>query len=363
MMAGYFGLRMTLRGLGLLICFLIAADSSEGCSRILWNTNKQAVVVARTTDWYQPFGERLVIYPRGIRVRGDAGENSSAWTSKFGSVGVVTYDLTSKNIKRGDGAEQDPLVDWNLEGMNEKGLAAHLLYLPGTKYEERDQRPGVLYSRWVRYILDNFGTVKDAVSAIRSVQIVPVEVGGVVHPMHLALDDATGDSAIIEFIDGRMVIHHGRKHAVMTNHPSYPVQLANLGRYKPFGGTLTDLPGGMEPAQRFVRAAAFLKTLSEPKDHAEAVAHLFSVIRNVSVPFVVQAESGRPATTPTWWTSVLDLTDRVFYFHWTLNLNPVRISLERIDFSADGGVRVLDPRPADLCGDVTDGFVPVPTSK
>ena len=115
-------LSLVFYGMGLLICVLTLADAARACSRILWNTNKQAVIVARSSDWSQPMGEMLVIYPRGIKVGGDAGENSLEWISKYGSIGVVTYGLTLKNAKRGDGTRQDPLVDWDLDGMNERGL-------------------------------------------------------------------------------------------------------------------------------------------------------------------------------------------------------------------------------------------------
>ena len=344
---------------GVLICALTVTEVANACSRILWNTNEQAVIVARSSDWIQPMGEMLVIYPRGIKVQGDAGENSLEWISKYGSIGVVTYGLTLKNVKRSDGTRQDPLVDWNLDGMNEKGLAAHLLYLPGTKYEKEDRRPGIIYSRWVRYVLDNFGTVTDAVCAMRKVRIVPAEVGGVVHPVHLALDDPSGDSAIIELIDGNLVIYHSPAHTVMTNQPAYPIQLANLKQYKPFGGEVDSLPGGIEPAERFVRAAVFLKTLPDPKDHAEAVAYLTSVIRNVSVPFGALTPAGPVPTMSTWWTTVLDLSDRVFYFHWTSNQKVLQIDLKKLNFSAERRMKALDPKRTDLVDDITEKFVAV----
>ncbi len=349
----------------LLIYSLILTDPSSACSRIFWNTNKQAVVVARSMDWDHPFGERLVIYPRGVQMQGGAGENSLTWVSKYGSIGVVPYEFALKALKGSAGKEMDPLVDGNMEGMNEKGLAAHLLYLHVTKYEDRDARkPGVTYLRWLRYVLDNFETVKDAVAALRDVQTVPIEIGGTVYPLHMAIEDPSGDSAIIEFIDGNMVIHHGREYTVMTNEPPYPVQLANLERYKPFGGTIEDLPGGVEPEDRFVRAATFLKTLPEPKDQAEALAYLYSVIRNVSVPFGALYGSGPGAGTyPTWWTSASRLKDRLFYFNWTSNPNVVWVNLNKVDFAAEKPIKFLDPSKIDLVGDVTDKFVPAPVGK
>ena len=46
--------------LGLWVCLLIQVNTGFACTRILWNTNKQATVVARSMDWNHPFGERLV---------------------------------------------------------------------------------------------------------------------------------------------------------------------------------------------------------------------------------------------------------------------------------------------------------------
>ncbi len=34
--------------------------------------------------------------------------------------------------------------------------------------------------------------------------------------VHLAISDESGDSAIFEYIDGKLVIHHGRQYQVMN---------------------------------------------------------------------------------------------------------------------------------------------------
>ena len=44
--------------------------------------------------------------------------------------------------------------------------------------------------------------------------------------MHLAMSDPTGDSAIVEYVDGEQTIHHGRQFQVMTNSPVFSKQLA-----------------------------------------------------------------------------------------------------------------------------------------
>ncbi|WP_428559077.1 MAG: linear amide C-N hydrolase [Solidesulfovibrio sp. DCME] len=349
---------------GLLLASPMLTEPAAACSRILWNTNKQAVIVARSMDWSVPFGDRLVRNPRGISMQGWVGTQAATWVSRYGSVVVVPYEFSvtyQQKIKDDQAGAKagDPLVDGSSEGMNEKGLAVHLLYLGATKHGEQDtDKPLVHPARLLRYVLDNFASVSDAVAALENIQIVP----GSPFPEHMAMDDATGDSAIIEFIENRMEVHHGRQYTVLTNDPIYSAQMENLKRYKAFGGTLEELPGGIEPSDRFVRAAAFLQTLPEPRDKTEAVAYLKSVIRNVSVPFgAVYRSLPASSTYPTWWTSISDLTNRIFYFHMTCSLNGMWVTLRDEDFAAGKPIRVLDPRQADLVGDVTHKFEPATT--
>src|SRR5690606_23037599 len=114
-------------------------------------------------------------------------------------------------------------------------------------------------------------------------------------PLHLSIADASGDSAIIEFIGGKRVVHHGKQYQVMTNEPAYDIQLANLKNYKLFGGERS-MPGDIDPLSRFVRAASYLKTLPAPKDVAGAVAGVYSVARTVAVPFGAEDTSSSVTT-------------------------------------------------------------------
>jgi len=314
---------------------------SEACSRVLWNTNKKAVVAGRTMDWSHTFDDMLFVYPRGQEMDGGV-EGAAKWKSKYGSVGcsIIGY---AQNY--GFDFEKDGHTD----GMNEKGLAAHLLYLEETVYPAPDDRPGVSYLRWVRYVLDNFATVEEAVTGMKKIRIAPVNLSGKVLGSHLAIEDPSGDSAIFEYIDGNLVIHHGEKYTVMTNDPAYPFHVENIKRYKDFGGD-EDLPGTTEPDDRFVRLAHFLGRLKEPKDSDEALGKIMSVIKTASVPFNAD-EYG-----PTWWTSLTDCTNKVWYFDWTLNPNVVWVDLNNLNFSEDQPVKVINPRNPALVGDVSKAF-------
>ena len=94
--------------------------SVNACSRVLWNTNGKAVVTARTMDWDHSFDDLLFVYPRGLKMEGGV-DDPAKWTSKYGSVCASVLPFAKKY---GYGM-QDGVSD----GINEKGLSAHLLYL------------------------------------------------------------------------------------------------------------------------------------------------------------------------------------------------------------------------------------------
>jgi len=221
-------------------------------------------------------------------------------------------------------------------------------------------RPGVATIAWVQYLVDNCRTVGEALNHLKNIQIVSVPIPGYEKglPLHVAIEDAAGDSAVVEFVKGRLVVHSGRQYQVMTNEPAYDEQLANLRHYLPFGPE-TKLPGNTSPMDRFVRAAYFLHYLPKPKDDEEAAAYLMSLVYNVSVPFGAPYV-GLSATYPTWWRDVVDLKNRRMYFNYALSPNVIWVNLNSLDFKQgrlSKRLNAFDPR---LVGDVSNRFVPSP---
>ena len=174
--------------------------------------------------------------------------------------------------------------------MNEKGLAANLLYLAETDFgpAPAGNKPRVSFAAWTQYVLSSFGSVAEVVKAFEAdpVHIAAIPFGPHRAPptVHLAVSDPTGDSTIIEYLGGKPVIHHGRQYQVMTNSPTYDKQVALNGYWRGRDGNNT-LPGSHQSDDRFVRASYYLGKLPQTKDVREAVAGVFSVMRNVSVPW------------------------------------------------------------------------------
>ncbi|MDE4978167.1 linear amide C-N hydrolase, partial [Francisella tularensis subsp. holarctica] len=83
----------------------------------------------------------------------------------------------------------------------------HLLYLGDTIQPKRDtSKPDVHGLYWIRYVLGNFATVKEVLDNLNSYQIYnpPIEINGkeINIPVHYMVEDKTGDSALIEYING-----------------------------------------------------------------------------------------------------------------------------------------------------------------
>lgn len=326
-----------MKKLGLACLLGLFLVNSYACTTVFWNNNDQAKVVARTVDLFIPDLATILVYPRGMERQGDAGDNALKWKSKYGSVVVTEFQSTAAS-----------------DGMNEYGLSAHLLYLTGSTYEKQDEKKPVLSNTlWAQYILDNYKTVDEVVKAKDEFQLIETVLHDKKWPLHLSIQDPSGDAAVIEFIDGKRVIYHGSQYTVMTNEPAYNIQLKNIKRYLPFGGTLS-LPGDSDPLSRFVRVATYLKTLPSPKDVREAVAGVLSVIRTAMVPFGAVDHSGNKTEDawPTRWVSVADLTNKTFYFNTTITPNIIWLDLNKLDFQEGKPVLYIDPNNMDLVGDV-----------
>jgi penicillin V acylase-like amidase (Ntn superfamily) len=320
--------------LGLLAAAAVAAPAYP-CVRVLRADGGKAVVVGRNMNWSGDTKTSLWAFPRGVARDGLAAKNALKWTSKYGSVATGFFDYATA------------------DGVNERGLAMSLLWLDEADHGIRDEAvPGLATTLWGQFYLDKFATVAEAVAYTEKTpfQLLPVTDGRDVSHLHLALADATGDSAVVEYVGGKAKVYHDRKYAVMTNSPPFGDQLKNLARYSGFGGELAPPAAASLSADRFVLASRGLDNLPVSGSDRHAVAQVFGLLRDLSLP-VGRAPSG------THWRAVADLTNRVFYFESATNPNVVRVSLGRLSFEDGGPVRKLDlPGNPDLGGECAGKF-------
>ncbi len=315
---------------------------ASACSRAVYFGHEGQTVVGRTMDWVEDMQTNLWIFPQGMDRDGGMGDKGLKWTSKYGSVIASIYEAGSS------------------DGMNEKGLVANLLFLAESEYPSGtgDTRPLMSIVAWPQYILDNFATVEESVAEMRKEAFRPVAVvapNGVEGKIHLSVSDPSGDSAIFEYINGKLVIHHGRQYQVMTNSPIYDQQLALDAYWKQIGGTVM-LPGTNRAADRFVCAAFYINAVKQSADPREAVAAVFSVMRNVSVPLGISTP-GQPNIASTLWRTVSDQKNKVYFFEDTSSPAILWVKLDQIDFKPGSGVRklTLHGNP-DLAGDQMANF-------
>jgi len=319
------------------------------CTRIIYHGLQGLNFTARSMDWKSDMHTNLWVLPRGIARNGNCGPDSVQWTAKYGSVVATGYDVSST------------------DGVNEAGLSVNLLWLAESQYPAPDSsKPLLTIAAWAQYVLDQFATVDEAIKAISTepFSLVSANVPGEerLTTLHMSLSDSSGDSAIIEYIDGKPVIHHSRDYQVMTNSPTYDEQLALNKYWESIGGTIM-LPGTNRAADRFARAQFYINAVEKQEDPDLALASVLSVIRNASVPFGLSTPD-QPNISSTRWRTVVDHKRLRYYFESTTTPNVFWVDVGSLDFSQETGtIRKLELGPNQrniFHGVVNDSFVAAP---
>ncbi len=308
---------------------LLQAPLAEACTRAVYLGPENRVLTGRSMDWKLPIVSNLWAFPRGMKRDGAAGERSVSWTSQYGSLAVSGYDIATA------------------DGMNEAGLVVNLLWEVEATYPEDDGvTPRISLAIFPQYLLDRYGSVAEAVADLRDnpVQVaggdVPVGPPGKAATVHVSMSDASGDSAVIEFVRGEMVIWHDRSYQVMTNEPTYDRQLAILEYWRGVNPREFQ-PGTVRATDRFVRANFYINTVEQSADARTAAASVFSVIRQVSVPWGISI-ADQPNLSTTRWRIVADQLDRRYYVESVISPSVFWVDLAKLDLSEGAPVMKLD---------------------
>ncbi len=276
-----------------------------------------------------------------------AGKTGMAWSNKYGFVGINAAGLP-----------------YATDGMNEAGLTVGALFFPGfAEYQDLsadEQSTTVSNVDLVNYLLGNFATVeavREAMPKIRVVRNADIEKEfGTPLPLHHIVTDATGDSIVIEYTHGHLTISDNKVGA-MTNSPNYDWHLLNLRNYanlKPQGAPLRNidgvslapfgagsgmlgLPGDFTPPSRFIRAVAFVNSMTPVKNAQEAVNAASVMLNNFDIPKGLVREGASPEDYHlgyTQWSVIADASHKVYYY-WTMYNRRMRsVDLTKLDFKA-----------------------------
>ena len=260
------------------------------------------VVYGRNFDYYVADG-RVMVNRRGLLKTAFGTNSGLQWISRYGS---LSFNQFGHEFPNG--------------GMNEAGLVVEHMLLDGTQYPS-DARPSLTELQWIQYQLDCSATVADVLASDAQVRIQPGSTG-----LHFLVADRTGRCAVIEFLGGRLVCHiDGSLPVAALTNDTYDSSLAYEAVTSPARADHVSSLG------RFVQAAASVRSF--PGLHpADPIGYAFSALANVS----------QPSGTPTQWSIVYDLANRIAYFRTRPVQSIKQIHLDALDFRPGAPIRMMD---------------------
>lgn len=339
----------------------LAATQSAACTGIRLIAEDGSPVFGRTMEFgADVLSFKLVAVPRGATFRGATpdGENGMGWEAEYGYVSAQPTEFNA-----------------SIEGINEAGLqTGAFFFMPFERARYQDPDPAqydISLSGWqlLDFLLAKAATVEEVKQLLTEVRVVnsvptPVTEGWDFEPyIHYAINDATGASIVIEYLDGELHIFDNPL-GTITNQPEFPWHLQNLRQYTdlpidatapidreageegPSGldiGKKADFPGQITSPARFVRAALFSQYALPFADGEEGVQRVLNIMNNFDIPLGYknyQHVDGRVFPQYTQWTSVTDIRERRIYFRVYGNPQLQMVDLDDIDLSG-GEIRII----------------------
>ena len=358
--------RHCLMFLGLLIMVVWYFEAAHACTYLFLKAKDGSIVSIRSQEFFTKLGAQLQMIPRGTAYASSApkGAKGLQWKSKYGVVAISV--LENKYI----------LCD----AANEKGLYITTLWFEDTKYP--DIKPGdsvVDVRNFVAWVAGNFATVEELQKALDQIKVYGIVEEyfptGKMIPLHWPVTDASGNSVVLEYIEGQLKIWDNRKNGVLTNEPNLGWHLDNLRFYSnlkayglpelefkdekcPLGSDLIGLPGDFTNASRFIRISALRFFATPPKDADEALNLGIHMINTVDIPpgpqLWIIGQTARVQFTT--WHSFFDHRNLRFYYRTSDNPNLRLINLQELNFQEGTPIKTRELYGGTPYINVTDGF-------
>ncbi len=331
------------------VCLISFTYSSFACTAINMTAKDGTVIAGRTMEWPLEMKWELLAIPKGTQIDISAPSDldlpATKLSSDYAFVGIAPSIL-----------EGSPAF---LEGQNEAGLGMSGNFLPQfTEYQTvtAQDKQYVSIVNFGSLALGMFGSVKELRNEIPKYKVWydPSEVKGLpVAPwLHFVFTDRSGESIVIEFVKGQMVIHDNVAN-VLTNAPTYDWHLLNVRNYLSLsdegrssvmidganvtelgqGGGLLGLPADYTPPSRFVRATYLSHFATQPKASADAIQLMGHLLNNVDIPLGVSKnkQDGQTVSDYTQWVAIKDLTNNQWSIaNYANRTNYIQIDLNQV---------------------------------
>jgi len=304
------------------------AQTRHSCSTFLLRTS-DSLVIGHNLDDYIDVSGLVVVNKKGVEkenltwkdfrkgIRKDI--QRIKWVSKYGS---ITYNTIGKDLIDG--------------GMNETGLYIGEMTLFGTKYPSDANTPSIYHHFWMQYILDTYCSVAEVLENISKLNI-----DGTC-TWHFFIADIDGNSATIEFLDGKAVIHTGNNmpYTILCN-STYSSDLDSIALYQGYGGSREIDIIDKVNTKRTVRGTELIRRYQQNQSKP---------IIDYSFDFLSSLDLGNNK-----WQIVYDLRNLKMFFRSYKSSKIKYVNFSSFDFSKNSSSKFIDIH-TDFKGDVSSRF-------
>lgn len=227
------------------------------------------------------------------------------WTSKYGS---ITFNQFGKEFPFG--------------GINEKGLVVEIMNA-SAQYPKPDSRAAINESQWIQYQLDNAATIDEVIASDKFLRISYIK-----QELHFLICDSNGNTAVIEFINNKMVVYKDANLPIpVLENSSYSKSLDNYKNNK---------------TCRFGTAAKMISNY-KPINDKSIIDYSFSILDSVALNKV--------------WSIVYDIKNMKIHFKTAWNRSEQIIDIKKFDFNCNTTSVMYDLHSTNA-SEITQLFIP-----
>ena len=285
-----------------------------GCSSICLVNNGYAVY-GGNMDWSELDAGLFYINKKGLQKTGIIASTNGKYANWIAKYASATINLVGYNYPWG--------------GINEKGLMFATMSLrPIARSSDPDERPPLDSGMWVQYMLDMCETIDDVLATQPDIRMITSD--------HYLVSDRFGNCAVIEWLQGKRVVHREKNLpvAVCTNSP-YSKALHEWQNKKE-GGLLWKWLQWFSvdtSIQRFVSAADQVDSFNSTNID-NTVKYAFDVLYSIRGEKYTKHASQ--------WSVVFDAKNMRIYFRTARHPTIRYFDFYDFDFSCDTPVQMLD---------------------